>query len=43
MIGNNYVIHSTTIDEKYRGTLVAGIRPELQTLYYGATRVMGVD
>ena len=41
-LGNNYVIHSTTIDEKYRGTLVAGIRPELQALYYGATRVMGV-
>ncbi|MBQ6426894.1 MAG: C40 family peptidase [Clostridia bacterium] len=41
-LGNNFVIHSTTIDEKYRGTLVAGIRPELQALYYGATRVMGV-
>lgn len=32
-LGNNTCIHSTTIDSKYRGTLVSQIRPELKKLY----------
>ena len=32
-LGNNTVIHSTTINSVYRGTLVAEIRPELAKLY----------
>ena len=32
-LGNNTVIHSTTINSVYRGTLVAEIRPELARLY----------
>ena len=41
-LGNNTVIHSTTINEKYRGTLVAQIRTELRNLYYGANRMTAV-
>lgn len=38
-LGDNTVIHSTTIDGRYRGTLVAQFRPHLQYLYYCSTRI----
>ncbi len=41
-LGNNTVIHSTTIDEKYRGTLVSEIRPAIRDLYYGTNRISSV-
>lgn len=41
-LGEGNVIHSTTIDDTYRGTLVAGFREELQQLYHCATRIVSV-
>ena len=38
-LGNNTVIHSTTIDGRYRGTLVAQFRTHLQYLYYCSRRI----
>ncbi len=38
-LGNMRVIHSTTVTDFYRGTLVAGFRPELQELYTNAIRI----
>lgn len=38
-LGNMRVIHSTTVTDFYRGTLVAGFRPELQQLYTNAVRI----
>ena len=37
-LGDNTVIHSTTINSLYRGTLVAGFRPALQAVYSHALR-----
>lgn len=39
-LGDMRVIHSTTVTDFYRGTLVAGIRPELQGLYTNALRIV---
>ncbi len=39
-LGNMRVIHSTTVTDFYRGTLVAGFRPELQGLYSNALRIV---
>ena len=39
-LGDGNVIHSTTVSDDYRGTLVAGFRPELQELYSCATRIV---
>ena len=41
-LGNNTVIHSTTIDGRYRGTLVAKFRTHLQYLYYSSQRIESV-
>ena len=41
-LGNNTVIHSTTVDGKYRGTLVAKFRTHLQYLYAGTRRIESV-
>ena len=38
-LGDMRVIHSTTVTDFYRGTLVAGFRPELQGLYTNAIRI----
>ena len=38
-LGDHTVIHSTTINNIYRGTLIAQIRPELQELYTCAVRI----
>ena len=38
-LGDMRVIHSTTVTDFYRGTLVAGFRPELQGLYSNALRI----
>ena len=38
-LGNDTVIHSTTIDYKYRGTLVAKFRPHLKNLYASSRRI----
>ena len=38
-LGDMRVIHSTTVTDFYRGTLVAGFRPELQGLYSNALRM----
>lgn len=38
-LGNNFVIHSTNINEEFQGTLVAGFRTELQELYYLTRRL----
>lgn len=38
-LGDNTVIHSTTIDSRYRGTLVARFRSHLQRLYYCSRRI----
>jgi cell wall-associated NlpC family hydrolase len=42
-LGNMRVIHSTTVTDFYRGTLVAGFRPELQQLYTNALRIVSDD
>ena len=39
-LGDLRVIHSTTVTDFYRGTLVAGFRPELQGLYSNALRIV---
>ncbi len=39
-LGGGNVIHSTTVSDDYRGTLVAGFRPELRELYSCATRIV---
>lgn len=39
-LGDMRVIHSTTVTDFYRGTLVAGFRPELQGLYTNALRIV---
>lgn len=38
-LGGMRVIHSTTVTDFYRGTLIAGFRPELQGLYTNALRM----
>lgn len=38
-IGNDFVIHSTTIANQYRGTLVAGFRSALKGKYYYTLRM----
>ena len=38
-LGGNTVIHSTRIDGRYQGTLVARFRPHLQSLYYCSRRI----
>lgn len=38
-LGDMRVIHSTTVTDFYRGTLIAGFRPELQGLYTNAIRI----
>ena len=42
-LGNMRVIHSTTVTDFYRGTLVAGFREELQGLYTNAIRIVSVE
>ena len=42
-LGDMRVIHSTTVTDFYRGTLVAGFRPELQGLYTNALRIQPVE
>lgn len=39
-LGDMRVIHSTTVTDFYRGTLIAGFRPELQGLYANALRLV---
>ena len=39
-LGDMRVIHSTTVTDFYRGTLVAGFRPELQKLFTNALRII---
>ena len=38
-LGNNTVIHSTRIDSRYQGTLIAKFRPHLQDLYACSKRI----
>ena len=38
-LGNNTVIHSTRIDSRYQGTLIARFRPYLQNLYACSKRI----
>ena len=42
-LGDMREIHSTTVTDFYRGTLVAGFRPELQKLYTNALRITASD
>lgn len=42
-LGDMRVIHSTTVTDFYRGTLVAGFRPELQGLYANALRMFAPE
>lgn len=42
-LGDNTVIHSTTINSKYQGTLVAQFRPALQKLYACTVRIAPVE
>lgn len=42
-LGDMRVIHSTTVTDVYRGTLVAGFRKELQGLYSNAIRILSVE
>jgi len=42
-LGDMRVIHSTTVTDVYRGTLVAGFREELQGLYSNALRIVNID
>jgi cell wall-associated NlpC family hydrolase len=42
-LGDLRVIHSTTVTDVYRGTLVAGFREELQGLYSNALRIAAID
>jgi len=42
-LGGMRVIHSTTVTDVYRGTLVAGFREELQGLYSNAIRIVNID
>lgn len=41
-LGNNTVIHSTTIEGNYRGTLVAQFRNHLQSLYTSSRRIASI-
>lgn len=41
-LGNNTVIHSTRIDGRYQGTLVAQFRPHLQSLYSVSRRIESI-
>ena len=41
-LGNNTVIHSTRIEGRYQGTLVARFRPHLQTLYSVSRRIESI-
>ncbi len=41
-LGDGCVIHSTQIDDTYRGTLVARFRPALQELYFRTLRITAV-
>ncbi len=41
-LGNNTVIHSTTIEGNYRGTLVAQFRNHLQGLYTSSRRIASI-
>ena len=41
-LGNNTVIHSTRINPRYQGTLVARFRPHLQSLYSWSRRIESV-
>ena len=41
-LGNGRVIHSTSIDEEYGGTVVAFFRPELQKLYHSHLRIESI-
>lgn len=41
-LGNNTVIHSTRINQRYQGTLVARFRPHLQSLYSYSRRIESV-
>lgn len=38
-LGNDFIIHSTTISGQYRGTLVAGFRQALKNKYYYTLRM----
>lgn len=42
-LGDGNVIHSTTVSDEYRGTLVAGFRPELKELYACARRIASIS
>ncbi len=42
-LGAMRVIHSTTVTDFYRGTLIAGFRPELQGLYANALRMVALE
>lgn len=42
-LGDMRVIHSTTVTPTYRGTLIAGFRQELQSLYYLALRITDLE
>lgn len=42
-LGDMRVIHSTTVTDFYRGTLIAGFREELQGLYTNAIRIVSVE
>jgi hypothetical protein len=41
-LGNNTVIHSTTIEGNYRGTLIARFRSHLQGLYTSSRRIESI-
>ena len=41
-LGNNTVIHSTTISGRYRGTLVAQFRNHLHSLYASSRRIESI-
>ena len=41
-LGEGRVIHSTTIDNKYSGTVVANFRKALQRLYYTSLRIENI-
>ena len=42
-LGNDLVIHSTTVSKNYRGTLVAKFREELKGLYSTASRIVSIE
>ena len=41
-LGDNTVIHSTTIAGRYRGTLIAKFRNHLQGLYTSSQRIESI-